>query len=79
MITISEGSKTLASHRNNMSLLKKQGFPAVYWILGTMPRFVRAKTYFFGIILYIRKLGDCTQIVGNKHKLSFQINNDKCF
>ena len=30
----------------------KTGFHAVYYI-GTMPRFVKAKTWFFGIILYI--------------------------
>jgi len=33
----------------NMSL-KEPSFHAVYYI-GTMPRFIRAKTWFFGIIL----------------------------
>ena len=44
-----------------MSLLKKTGFHAVYYV-GAMPRFVRAKTWFVGIILCIMFLstkGEC--------------------
>ena len=35
----------------NMSLFKKTGFHAVYYI-ATMPQFVKQKPVFFGIILY---------------------------